>query len=305
VVRLRVRPGRLLLPVTLAVATLVGGCLPAGATDSPSPSPVGPVPALDHVWVIVLENKGYERIVGSPDAPFLNSLIGRGGLADAYHGVGRPSQPNYLALFSGSTQGVTDNDPHDIDAPTVADQLEAAGLTWREYAENVPDGCFAGATAEGGRDGTGQYARKHAPAISFTAIAGDPSRCSNISDLTAFDPAAAAFELIIPDMCHSMHDCSIAEGDAWLADFVPRITDSTPFRDGGVLFVVFDEGDPGDSGGGRPPAIVVSPRVAPGTVSGRSHDHFSLLRTIEYAFGLDCLALACDGEPMAEFFTRP
>ncbi len=63
--------------------------------------------------MIVLENKGYERIVGSPDAPFLNSLIGRGGLADAYHGVGRPSQPNYLALFSGSTQGVTDNDPHE------------------------------------------------------------------------------------------------------------------------------------------------------------------------------------------------
>jgi phosphatidylinositol-3-phosphatase len=297
----------------LAFAALVGGCLPGAASPAASGLPIttpattassalAPVPAFSYVWVIVMENTGFDRVVGAADAPFLNDLIARGGLATAYHGVGRPSQPNYLALFSGSTHGIADNDLHDIDAPTIADQLEGAGLTWREYAENVPSGCYLGATADGGRDGDGRYVRKHAPAISFTAIAGDPARCSNVSDLTAFDPSVGGVSLIIPNMCHSMHDCSIADGDAWLADFVPRITESAAFRAGGALFVTFDEGDPDDAGGGRPAMIVVSPLVTAGTVSDIPHDHYSLLRTIEEGFGLDCLANACVANTLAEFF---
>lgn len=291
---------------------------PADASATPSPaspgaSPASPsastgvseVPPLQHVWVIVMENQGIERIVGAADAPTFNALIAQGGLATAYHGVGRPSQPNYLALFSGSTQGVTDNDVHDITAPTLADQLEAAGLSWRAAAENFPGDCFLGATATGGRDGKGDYARKHVPAISFTGISGDPTRCANVEDLTAFQPGAANVTFITPNMCHSMHDCSVADGDAWLKAFVPRITDSQEFKDGGVLFITFDEGDPGDTGGGRPATIVLSPKVAPGSVSDDPHDHYSLLRTIEDGFGLPCLGQACENDAMDEFFTRP
>lgn len=94
---------------------------------SAPPDSVLPVPSFSHVFVIVLENKAYDRIVGSADAPYINELIARYGLAAAYQAVAHPSQPNYLALVSGSTQGVVDNEPHDLAAPSLFDQLERAG----------------------------------------------------------------------------------------------------------------------------------------------------------------------------------
>ena len=112
---------------------------------------------FSHVYLIVLENKSEHDIIGSPDAPYLNSLIEQYGLANDYQGVAHPSQPNYLAVFSGSTQEVFDDEVHDVSAPNIADQLETAGRTWRVFAENLPAGpCFTGASAIGwaGRPGT-------------------------------------------------------------------------------------------------------------------------------------------------------
>ena len=137
--------------------------------------------------MIVLENHDLASVVGSPSAPYLNSLADRYGLATEYLAVARPSQPNYIALFSGSTKGIADNEVHDLPGLNLADQIEAHGRTWRVFAENVPSGCFVGPTASGGPDGAGTYARKHEPAISFTDISSNPSRCANIRDLGAFD----------------------------------------------------------------------------------------------------------------------
>jgi phosphatidylinositol-3-phosphatase len=273
-------------------------------SSSPSsmPSSASGVPALTNIWVIFLENKDYARVVGATDLPYMGSLIEGYGLAESYFGVARPSQPNYLAMFSGSTHGVTDNDNHDIDAPTVADQIEASGRTWHEYAENVPPGCFTGSRAEGGRDGPGEYRRKHAPAISFTSISTNPTRCAFIEDLTAFRPGDVDFALIIPNECHNSHDCRLPEADAWLAQHVPPIIESEAFRSGGVLFITFDEDAGDDPSGGHIATIVVSPLVAAGTRSSVRYNHYSLLRTIEDGWGLDCLAKACEAEPMADFF---
>jgi acid phosphatase len=135
------------------------------------------MPALGHVWVIVLENRGFEQVVGSPDAPYLNGLIEQHGLAEAFHAVARPSQPNYLALFSGSTHGVTDNEPHHIDAPTLADQIEASGRTWRQHSENVPGDCYDGRQASGGRDGPGpRTSRSSSPTSATTATTAASTR---------------------------------------------------------------------------------------------------------------------------------
>jgi len=251
----------------------------------------------------VLENHDYSDVVGNNDMPYLNGLIDRYGLATSYFGVARPSQPNYLAMFSGSTQGVGDNGNHDIDAPTIADGIEASGRTWREFAENVPPDCFKGASATGGRDGSGEYRRKHAPAISFVSINGDPARCAFIQDMTAFRPGAADYSLIIPNMCDDAHDCALGKADAWLSDHVPPILDSEPFRTGGVLFVTFDEDDGTDPGGAQVATVVVSPLVASGARSSVVYDHYSLLRTIQDAWGLGCLAKSCDAVPMADLFT--
>ncbi|MGC8635025.1 MAG: alkaline phosphatase family protein [Candidatus Limnocylindrales bacterium] len=298
----------------LATAVLVTGFLTAGcaapaatspataaATSAPSaamPAPAGGLPAFSHVYLIVLENHGLASILGSPDAPYLHSLISDYGLATDYRAVAHPSQPNYLALFSGSTQGVTDDGVHDIAAPTVVDQLEAAGRSWRVYAQNVPGGCYRGASASGGEDGPGTYARKHEPAISFTGISRNPARCADIADFTHFDPAAAAYELIIPNMCNDMHDCSVAEGDRFLAGFVPRILASQAWRQGGVLFITWDEGS-----GPEPVAtLVVARGVRAGFRSAVPHDHYSLLRTIEAAWQLPCLGNACHANVLSEFF---
>jgi phosphatidylinositol-3-phosphatase len=294
-------------PASPSPSPLASSPAPSAATPTPAAtaSPSGTVPEFGDVWIIVLENTDYERVVGARHMPYLDGLIDRHGLAESYFGVARPSQPNYLALFSGSTQGIHDNDAHDVDAANVADQIEASGRTWREYAENVPTGCFKGDTAEGGRDGPGVYRRKHAPAISFTSISGDATRCAYIEDMSAFRPGRADYSLIIPNQCHDAHDCPLRDADAWLAERVPSILESEAFKTHGVLFVTFDE-DGGDApGGGHVATIVASPLVARGTRSSVRYDHFSLLRTIQDAWGLDCLADSCSASPMADLFAAP
>ncbi len=269
---------------------------------TPPPGSDTRVPGFRHVWLVVMENKTYDQIVGKPDAAFLNELIATGGLATKFQAVAHPSQPNYLALFSGSLQGISDDKPHDLTAPTIADQLEAAHKTWHVYAENVPPGCSQAPTATNGPDGSGKYARKHEPAISFTSISGDPARCANIVDFSGFDPAAAEFELIVPNLCHDMHDCSVAVGDDWLRGFLPRITDSAAYRDNGVLVVTWDEGADGTNPPNRIATIVSGPLVTPGTRSDVPHSHYSLLRTIQDGFGLDCLAESCSANTLGELF---
>jgi acid phosphatase len=277
-----------------ASATPSGPPAASASAGAPGSGAIGP----GHVWIIVMENRSYGQVIGNPNAPFLNELAAEAGLATDYHGVARPSEPNYLALVSGSTQGVTDDGVHDIGAPTVFDQLERAGRTWAVYAENVPSGCYAGATAHDGPDGTGTYARKHEPAISFTAISGTPARCARITDLSHFEPAAADLSLIVPNLCHDMHDCSTAQGDAWLRSFVPRITSSPAFADNGLLVITFDEAEGGD-GSQHTVLLFAGPWVAAGTrVTARS-DHYALLRTVQEAYGLPCLAESCRAEPMA------
>lgn len=275
---------------------------PSATSRSAGSQPQTTLPAFGHVWIIVLENKDYDRVVGADDLPYMQGLIERFGLAERYYGVARPSQPNYLAMFSGSIHGVTDNDSHDIDAPTVADQIEASGRTWREYAENRPPGCFAGSDASGGRDGEGVYERKHAPAISFDSIRTDPQRCAYLEDLTAFRPGDSDYAMIVPNQCNSAHDCPLPVADAWLAGLVPRILDSAAFRQDGLLIVTFDEDDGEDPSGGHIATIVVSPHVPAGFRSAERHDHYTLLRTIQDAWGLACLAESCSAGTMDEFF---
>ena len=249
-----------------------------------------------------MENKEVNKIAGNPEASYLNGLIAAYGFASNYDGVAHPSQPNYLALVSGSTQGVSDDSSHNINAPNLADQLEAAGKSWRVFAQNLSNGCFTGDSSKGGADGSGAYKRKHEPFISFASVSGNPARCANITDFSHFDPAAADFELIVPNQVNSMHDGSVAEGDAFLRDFVPHILDSPAYQQGGLLVITWDEGSSNAGGGGHVATLVISPRTPAGTTSDTSYSHYSLLRTIEDAWGLDCLANACDAPNMAAFF---
>ncbi len=287
-------------PISAPVARAPASVTPRSSSGTLTPRS-GTVPHFGHIYVIVMENKEYGSIVGSASAPYVNSLIRRYGLATRYFAVAHPSEPNYLALFSGSTHGIRDDGVHNLAGTNLADQIGATGRSWRIVAENVPLGCYKGATHYGGEDGAGWYARKHEPAISFTDVSGSARRCGYITDFRHFSPTAASFELIVPNLCHDMHDCSVRTGDAFLSRFVPRITASAAFADS-ALFITWDEGSTSLGGGGHVATLVISPRVTAGTVSSTSHNHYSLVRTIESAWGLGCLAKTCTANDLRELF---
>src|SRR5579883_1848519 len=147
--------------VALLVALLVG-CAASDAPAAPSATPLALTaaptaipthqsnPSFRHVFVIVMENKEYDDIIGSPNAPYLNHLAATYGLATEYFANYHPSLPNYLELISGANQGITDDcGTCSVDAPNLVDQLEAHGKTWRAYMEDLPSPCFNGPSAGG------------------------------------------------------------------------------------------------------------------------------------------------------------
>jgi hypothetical protein len=274
------------------------------ATTTPAGSGAG-IPAFDHVYLIVMENREYGSIVGNQDAPYIQSLIANFGLAANYDAIAHPSEPNYIALFAGSTLGVTTDGRYDLSGPNLADQLDAAGKSWHVYEQDYPGDCSAAASAAGGVDligPAGYYFRKHDPAISFTDISGQPARCAAITSLSGFDPGAANFELIVPNTYNDMHSSPTATGDAFLQAFVPLIAGSPAFANS-VVLITWDEGTSSEGGGGRVATLVVSPLLSStGRQSSVAHNHYSLLRTIEDGFGLPCLSQACDANDLSEFF---
>ena len=243
--------------------------------------------AFDRVVVVVFENKDYDQVLGNPEAPTFRSLARRYALLTNYRAVAHPSLPNYLALVSGSTHGfASDCTSCQVSAPNLADTIEAAGKTWKTYAEGLPRAGFTGAWA-------GRYAKKHNPFLYFTDVASRPDRLRRIVPLGTFrrDLEAgrlADLSLVVPDLCHDMHDCSVATGDAWLGKFLRPLLRSSALGNGAVL-VVFDEGTSSDGGGGHVPAVVLGPLVRPGSQNSTPLDHYGLLRTIESAWHLPLL----------------
>jgi acid phosphatase len=285
----------------LALATFAIPMSPASVSGVTTASYV---PAFTHIYVIVMENKEYGSVVGNTHAPYINFLIRHYGLATNYTAVAHPSEPNYLALWGGSTFGISDDSVHNITARNLSNQLAARGRTWHVYAQDLPRRCSTASSASGGVDlvgAAGTYVRKHEPAISFTNISRSLIQCSRITRLSAFSPTAANFEMIVPNLTNDMHDGSVAQGDAFLRSFVPRITGRASFANS-LLVITWDEGSTSLGGGGKVATIVISPREKGRYQSATAHNHYSLVRTIENAWGLGCLNLTCSANDLREFF---
>ena len=274
-VALRGRP--LAILVALTVTTV------SGAARAAVPPP-GPPRDVHKVVLIVFENKSPGQVIASSRAPWFTVLSQRYALLSDYRGVAHPSLPNYLALVSGSTHGVTtDCTSCRVRARNLADRLEGAGKTWKTYAEGLPRPGFTGAWA-------GRYAKKHNPFLYFEDVLSSAHRRQRIVPLESFQRDLRArdlpdFSLVVPDLCHDMHDCSVAIGDTWLHEFLRPLLASRALADG-VVFVVFDEGTGSEGGGGRVPALVIGPLVRNGSRASATLDHYSLLRTIENMWGL-------------------
>jgi phosphatidylinositol-3-phosphatase len=243
--------------------------------------------------VVVFENHEANDVLGSQDAPTFNALARRYASIDHYNAVTHPSLPNYLALVSGSTQGITD-DCTDCTAPgrSLADTLESAGKTWKTYAEGLPRPGFTGAFA-------GRYAKKHDPFLYFPSIASNPRRRAHVVPFPqlAVDVRARrlpTLSLVVPDLCNDMHDCSVATGDAWLRWHIAPLA-AIPRS---VVFVVFDEGTSARGGGGRIAALALGPLVQPGAHFSRPTTHYGLLRTIETGLRLPLLGASRTATPI-------
>jgi phosphatidylinositol-3-phosphatase len=259
-----------------ASATPASTGRPAAGSTSPPATGAQPsaVPEPAHTVVVVMENHSYAEIIGNPAAPFINTLAGRGALFTRSYAITHPSQPNYLALFSGGTQGVTDDScPHQFTAPNLAADLSTAGKSFAGYAEDLPGPGSPVCSA-------GEYARKHAPWTDFSNVPGPDSL-----PLTSFPADFArlpAVSFVIPDLCHDMHDCSIAAGDGWLRAQIGGYA-GWAMRHHSLLIVTWDEDD--GSQGNHIVTIFAGQQVRPGRYA-EPVTHYSVLATIEAAYAL-------------------
>jgi hypothetical protein len=255
-----------------------------------------PRPRSSHVVVIVMENAEYGEVIHSTAAPYVNALARRYGLARQSFAIAHPSLPNYLALSSGSTHGVSsDCTGCQVSARSIVDQLQAAGVSWRAYLEDAPTPCFRGA-------GAGGYAKKHNPFVYYTDIAGSPSRCHRLVGFTqlASDLRTGqlpGFAWLSPNLCDDGHDCGVAAGDHFLARTVPALLRELGPR--GFLVITWDEGSSnrgccGVAHGGQIATILAGADVLRGGREEQPLDHYGVLATIEEAFGLPLLAGAAD-----------
>jgi acid phosphatase len=261
----------------------------AGSQSSLTVAPVsaGGTAQIQHITLVIMENHDYGEIIGNSSAPFLNSLASDGALLTNSHAVTHPSEPNYLALFSGSTQGVTDDScPQTFGAPNLAAELESGGYTFAGYAEDLPPDpltCHAGS-----------YWRKHVPWVDFSNVP-----IADTQDYTEpLSSVPANVTMIVPNICDDMHDCDVATGDRWLSANVPSIEAYDNANDG-LLIVTFDEGH--ETADNHIPTIFYGPMVVPGQYS-QYVTHYDVLRTIEDNFGLTPLGASAGASGVQGIF---
>lgn len=289
---------------------------------------------FDHIFVIMMENTGFDSLIGNANAPFINAAAAQFGLARNYFGVTHPSQPNYIAATSGGLNGIVDDNDHTINVPNIVDQLEGHHKTWTAYMQSI--------FADGNTDklahsaGNQLYERKHNPFVSYQDVQTNPARLANIVDLSQLDTDLASghvpnYAWISPDQCHDMHgrastpadpcDFSneqqlIATGDAFLAQTVGAIMHSRIWNDESAILITWDESDFTNSGpagfgdtsgccdavpgGGHVVTLAITgsddadDEDAGPRASDVAYNHYSLLATVQDSFKLGCLGFTCN-----------
>jgi len=283
-----------------------------GSTGSAAaPADAAAIPAFSHIIIYILENHSYSQIVGNPDAPYINGLIVDNPVATNYFGITHPSLPNYMALTGGDTF-FSDNCGIErggctTPALSLVDRIEASGRTWKAYMEDQPTPCFIGDSYP--------YVEKHNPFIHYDLIQNNPDRCNRIvpyAELGADLPALPNYVWITPNECNDMHDVcdprqsEVTVADNWLSVEIPPVQNSASCvpPQTCLIIITFDEGDvaltPPEDNHVFTIFVKTGPRPSDSAVR---YDHYSLLRTVEDAWGLAPLTGNDGGAtPMADLF---
>lgn len=302
-----VRSGDASLPPTATNTTPPLAVASPTATASPSPTATATfrplVPNFSYVVMIVLENREFGSVIGKSTWPVVNRWAQEHTLLTQYYAIMHPSLPNYLAMIGGDTFGINTNCTDCfVDAPTLVDQLEASGRSWKGYFEDMPRPCYLGDTVT--------YVQKHNPFLYFDSIRNDSARCErSVVPLTQLESDLASaslpdFVFIIPNQCNNGHDCASAIADSWLEQWVNKLltylqprAEQSPY----LLVITWEEGQGNHSccglaeeAGGRVPLLLISPLAKQGFQDDTPYTHYSLLKTIELAWGLPYLGHAAD-----------
>jgi phosphatidylinositol-3-phosphatase len=240
------------------------------------------LPRPDHVVIVIEENKRFSQIIGNPDAPYINSLAKQGALFTRSYAITHPSEPNYLALFSGNTQGVTDDScPHILKSDNLGSRLCNANLTFGSLSESMPSIGFTDCTY-------GLYARKHNPCVNWQGI-NIPASAN--MPFTAFPKDLSQLptvSLVIPNMVNDMHNGTIHDGDVWLRNNLDSYIQWAKSHKS-LFILTWDEDD--DGGDNKIATVFVGSMVKPG-VYDQHISHYSILKTILNMYGLAPLGLS-------------
>jgi phospholipase C len=301
----------------VTVLALVASGLFSGWAAAPGAAVAGPCGFLglsathyQHVIWIWMENKSYPSIIGSPAAPYANSLATSCGLATNYHNITHPSLPNYIGATSGLaptglTQFTSDCAPS-ASCSTSAQSIFGQVPSWRAYEESMPTNCDPA--------DAGLYAVRHNPPPYFRTLTG----CGNFdvaypqlsTDLTNDTLPRLAF--VTPNLNDDTHNTSVSIGDQWLQANLPAIFASAAYQGGTtVVFLTWDEGVGGTTTncannttdiGCHVANIVISPSTVAGTRSSLLYNHYSMLHTTEQLLGVPALRRATKARSMLTAF---
>jgi phosphatidylinositol-3-phosphatase len=283
-----IRITRVAAVLVAAGAMVIAAGVVAPATAAP-PQAVQPaaLPRPSHVVILIEENHAFSQINGS--ATYLTSL-GKGALFTQSFAVTHPSEPNYLALFSGSTQGSTDDScPHTLSGANLASKLIGASLTFTGYSERMPSDGYTGCTS-------GPHARKHNPWVDFSNVpSADNLRFSRFpTDFTTLPTVT----VVVPNLNDDMHDGSVSTGDTWAKNHIDAYAQWAKTHNS-LLIVTFDEDD--DSHGNQIFTVFYGQPVKVGSYSEHI-THYSVLLTIENMYRLACTGNAGSATGITDAF---
>jgi len=273
---------RTLWPIAATAAAAALGVAVLAPHSSPVPLShsakltASSIPQYKHVVVVMEENHSYSDIIGdTTDAPYINSLASQGALMTSSFGVTHPSEPNYMALFSGSTDGLT-ADSCPVSAGSTANlgsELLAAGYTFKGYSEGLPKTGSTTCTS-------GNYARKHSPWINFSNVPTSDSL--PFSSFPTSYSSLPTLSFVIPNLNDDMHNGTINEADTWLQSNISAYATWAKANDS-LLIVTWDEDDYTENN--QIPTIFVGASVKTGDYD-ETVNHYNLLATLEQMYGL-------------------
>ena len=269
-------------PVLSALAL----CCPVLAVAAPPP------PRAAHVVLVIEENRSFNVIIGSKDTPYINQLAQEGALFTRSFAITHPSEPNYLALFAGDTEGLTDDScPHAYSGANLADELQEKEFGFTIYSENLPQAGFTGCGSE-----DKLYRRKHNPAPNFAtvpAVANQPFSAFP-SDFSTLPTVA----YVVPNMMDDMHDGSAAQADAWLKQNLDGYIQWAKTHHS-LLILTWDEDD--GTQNNQIVTLVLGEDVKPGRYD-RHLTHYDVLRTLTDMYGLKPIGQAANATAMTDIF---